>query len=293
MTIAKKSKTKPTKKNNVQKELINQKLRTRKAHKAKGVLIIIGGNEDKEQQMDILKLVAQRAGRGKIVVVTAASEIPHEVWPIYRNVFKSFNVDSAHLHIEQPADYSSKHYETIFDGATAVFFTGGDQLKITTKIGGSMIFGRIREIFKKGGLVAGTSAGAAIMGELMLVGTENTESHKVGHWMMAPGLGFTKSIIIDQHFAQRARIGRLLKAIAVNPGILGVGIDENTAIVVENEGFQVVGENAVYVIDGTHISYTNVAEASLQQAMSMHDVRLHILSNGEFFDLSTRQARSS
>jgi cyanophycinase len=128
------------------------------------------------------------------------------------------------------------------------------------------------------------------MGKTMLVGAEEeTESHKIGNWMMAPGLGLLGEIIIDQHFAQRGRIGRLLGAIASNPGILGVGIDEDTSIIVEDDEFRVVGSNAVYVVDGSEVTYTNIAEEAAERTMSMHDVRLHILSNDQVFNVSTRK----
>ena len=107
---------------------------------------------------------------------------------------------------------------------------------------------------------------------------------------MAPGLGLVHGIIIDQHFAQRGRIGRLLGAIALNPANLGIGIDEDTAIIVDESKFQVIGSNAVYVVDGHNVTHTNISEAGADQTMSMHDVKLHIMAHKEIFDLETRKA---
>jgi cyanophycinase len=255
-----------------------------------GRLIIIGGAEKKEDGGGaILKLVAESVGDGRLVVITAASSIPDEMWDVYRKVFRGLGIKKmSHLKVEQPADGHLEDRRRLFDDATAVFFTGGDQLKITTKLGGTPVADRIRDIFNSGGLLAGTSAGASVMGELMLIGGENTESHKVGNWMMAPGMRFVKNMIIDQHFAQRGRIGRLLGAVALNPGVLGIGIDEDTAVIVQGHKFKVLGRNAVYVVDGTHVSYTNISEASADKTMSMHDVRLHILTENEVFDFFTR-----
>jgi cyanophycinase len=258
----------------------------------KGTLIIIGGQEDKSGEKSILKEVAKSTKNGKLVVATIASQIPDELWDIYRRVFHSLGVKSLeHFTIEQPNEAHDRKMVEIFKDAKTVFFTGGDQLKITTKIGGSEVFKAIYEIYERGGTIAGTSAGAAMMGQTMLVGGENSESHKIGNWMMAPGLGFMNEIMIDQHFAQRGRIGRLLGAVALNPGVLGIGIDEDTSIIVKKNQFEVLGKNAVYVIDGAGVTYTNVAQSAADQTMSMHDVKIHILAEGETFSLENRKPK--
>lgn len=270
--------------------------RTKKASSAKtrqGCLIIVGGREDKSGEMKILKEIARRT-TGKLIIASIASELPQEHWDDYEKVFSDLGVrDLGHFHIERPEEARQASVLETFEGASTVFFTGGDQLRITTKLGGTKVLDRLFEIYANGGVIAGTSAGASMMGETMLVGGENTESHKVGNWMMAPGLGFVQNMIIDQHFAQRGRIGRLLGAVALNPGVLGIGIDEDTAVIVEDHTFKVIGTNAVYVVDGRGVTYTNISEAAADKTMSMHDVRLHILSEGEAFDLKTRRPSAS
>jgi cyanophycinase len=265
--------------------------RLKSRSKAKqGTLIIIGGREDKNETKKILTEVARRNDGGKLVVVTAASAIAEDIWNDYKLCFKSLGIKKIeHLHIEQPDDAHNPDVLKVLENAKTVFFTGGDQLKITTKIGGTEIMDQLLIILKKGGIIAGTSAGAAMMGEVMLIGGENNESHKVGNWMMAPGLGFVRNMIIDQHFAQRGRIGRLLGAVALNPGILGIGIDEDTAIVVENNVLKVIGNSAVYIVDGKRVTHTNISEASADKTMSMHNVLLHILGENEVFHLETRK----
>jgi cyanophycinase len=152
------------------------------------------------------------------------------------------------------------------------------------------VFARIREIYEAGGVIAGTSAGASAMSDTMLVRGSGDESYRIGDVDMAPGLGLLPNVIIDQHFAERGRMGRLLGAVAQNPRVLGIGIDENTAIVVEDEAsFSVLGAGAVYVVDGSGITYSNIVEEKNDRPLSLYDVRLHVLSSGDNFDLRERR----
>ena len=261
-----------------------------------GALIVIGGHEDKEGEKLILREVARRAGRGKVVVATVASEEPQEYWKIYERVFRGLGVPHVyHLDVESRAEAKSDRKVAILDDATVVFFTGGDQLKITSRLGDSPIYERLCEIFsEEGGTIAGTSAGASMMCETMLVrGNEELSARLGAPLVMAPGLGFVRNAIIDQHFAQRGRIGRLLGAVAHNARVLGIGIDENTAAVFENGHFDVIGENAVYIVDGSSASYSNIAELEEDHALSLFDVRLHVLSHGDRFYLDKRLARGT
>ena len=135
-------------------------------------------------------------------------------------------------------------------------------------------------------LIAGTSAGASVMSDTMIVQGEDDESPHKCTLKMSPGLGLVKNIIIDQHFAQRGRIGRLLTAIAQNPEVLGIGIDEDTAIVVSDKGIaEVIGSGAVYFIDGSSIDYSNVSEQYSNEVLSMFNVKLHVLKEGNRFNL--------
>jgi cyanophycinase len=179
----------------------------------------------------------------------------------------------------------------ILADATAVFFTGGDQLRITTRLGGTSLAERIEEIYRQGGIIAGASAGATALGEMMLIGHPGGGVNKVSDVMhMTTGLGLAKNMIIDQHFSERGRIRRLLGAVAQNPRMLGIGIDEDTAVVLESDGkFQTLGSGAVYVVDGHDLSYTNISEASFSRALSVFGVKLHVLSHGDYFDLNSRQ----
>jgi cyanophycinase len=262
--------------------------------KKQGTLIIIGGHEDKEGEQKILEEVARRVASGKLVVSTIATSEPEESWREYRQIFKKLGVKRIeHLDVEIREEAFTDEVVRRLDGANAVFFTGGDQLKITSQLGDSPVYQRLQEIYDEGGTIAGTSAGASVMSETMLISGSSDGSHKVGAALgMAPGLGLIKDAVVDQHFAERGRFSRLLGAITQNPRTLGIGIDENTAIIVEgNERFEVIGEGAVYVLDGSKVSYSNLAEEgeAMEATMSVFDVKLHVLSAGNQFDLQARR----
>ncbi|HYF26392.1 MAG TPA: cyanophycinase [Baekduia sp.] len=256
----------------------------------RGALIAIGGGEDKEGDKVILKEVARRLDGGPLVLATVASHQPEGYFEAYQKAFAEFGItDLRELYVDERSETSDPDKLALFDGAAGAFFTGGDQLRISSQIGDTPIEARVRELHRKGGLVAGTSAGASMMSDTMLVRGTSSESYRIGDLHMAPGLGFVRDTVIDQHFAERGRIGRLLGAVAHNPRVLGIGIDEDTAIVVEGDRFTVLGRGAIYVVDGAGVTHSNVAEAKAASALSMYDVRLHVLSTGDAFDLNTRQ----
>jgi cyanophycinase len=256
----------------------------------RGTLVIIGGNEDKENERVILKEIAERARGGKLVVATIASHEPEGYFEAYQRAFADLGVTAlAELYVQDRAETLDAEKLAALDGASAIFFSGGDQLRISSQIGDTPIEERVRDIFRNGGLVAGTSAGASVMSDTMLVRGTSGESYRLGDLHMAPGLGLIRDVIIDQHFAERGRIGRLLGAVAHNPRELGIGIDEDTAIVVDGAMFRVIGSGAVYVVDGSDVTYSNIAEASGDRALSAYDVRLHVLSAGDSFDLRKRR----
>lgn len=259
-----------------------------------GTLIIIGGAEKKGHELHILEAVAKQARSGKLVVATVATEEPRESFLEYRKIFQKLGVkEVVHLDVQIREDaLDEKNAETL-DGAKVVFFTGGDQLRITSQLGDSLVYRRVEEIYARGGTVAGTSAGASVMSETMLVSGNGDQSHRLQNAIeMAAGLGLIKDVVIDQHFAERGRLGRLLAAVAQNPRKLGVGIDENTAIVVtRQEFFEVIGEGAVYVLDGSGITYSNLVEdqEAMDRTLSVFTTCLHVLSRENRFDLRQRQ----
>lgn len=259
------------------------------SEKISGNLIIIGGAEDKEGDKEILKRVAKYidSEKERLVIATIATEYPEKSYKKYKKVFEGLgiiNIDN--LDISRREDAFKLENVQIINNANLLFFTGGDQLRITSMIGGTLVYDAIKELCNRGGLIAGTSAGASVMSDTMIVQGEDDESPHKCTLKMSPGLGLVKNIIIDQHFAQRGRIGRLLTAIAENPEVLGIGIDEDTAIVVSDKGkAEVIGSGAVYFIDGSSIDYSNVSEQYSEEVLSIFNVKLHVLKEGNKFNL--------
>ena len=254
-----------------------------------GNLIIIGGAEDKEGKKKILKKVCESIDKEKdvLLVATVATEYPKEAAKKYKKAFGELGVKKIEiLDISSRDDSYKKENIDLIKKASLIFFTGGDQLRITSLIGGSPIYDILKERADKGVYIVGTSAGASVMSDTMVVEGDDDESPRKCTLKMSPGLGLIKNVIIDQHFAQRGRIGRLLTGIAQNPEVLGIGIDENTAIIVNREGkVEVIGEGAVYFIDGSGISYTNVSEQYSDEVLSIYNVKLHVLKEGDKFSL--------
>lgn len=259
-----------------------------------GPLIVIGGHEEKEGDRVILKEVAKRVQGRKLVIATVASHEPESYFESYQRAFDGLGVgELLELYVHDRAETHEDEILALLEGAAGVFFTGGDQLRISSQIGDTPIERRIREIHAAGGVIAGTSAGASVMSETMLVRGASAETHRIGDLHMAAGLNLIRDVIIDQHFAERGRIGRLLGAVAQNPRVLGVGIDEDTAIVVDGEAFRVIGRAGVYVVDGAGVTQSNIAEAEADRALSIYDVRMHVLSHGDRFHLDDRRPQAA
>jgi cyanophycinase len=261
-----------------------------------GTFILIGGKEDKEGEREILRAIAQCVYDGKMVIATIASRQPNELWELYRRLFRSLGIKRiAHLAIDRRDQAFQSKNSRLIREANALFFTGGDQLRITSELAGTDLIDAIFQLYERGGVIAGTSAGASAMGETMLISDSDDVSFRSVGTRMTPGLGFVKGIIVDQHFAARGRLGRLLGAVAQNPRSLGVGIDEDTAIVFERgiDSFQVIGSGDVYIVDGHGMTETNVSERRPQRALSLFNAKLHILSRGDRYDLNELTPRSA
>lgn len=260
------------------------------AEQNEGTLVIIGGHEDHDGDRVILKEVARHITNGKLLLATIASHEPNGYLEKYRATFAELGVKEVEeLYIDDRAEATHDDKLAMFKDVHAVFFSGGDQLRITSQIGDTPIYQHVHEIFRSGGLIAGTSAGASVMSETMLVRGRSGSSFRVGDLRMAPGLGLLPNVIIDQHFAERGRIGRLIGAVAQNPRVLGIGIDEDTAIVVKGGQFKVIGSGAVYLVDGGGVTRSNIAEATAEEALSIFDLKIHVMSSGDIFDLNARR----
>lgn len=260
--------------------------------KRRGCLILIGGGEDRDPkgERQILREVASKVRGGKLVLATIASHKPEGYFDEYQKALADLGVaELVELYVEDRGEAGDREKLRVLDDAAGIFFSGGDQLRITSQIGDSGIEAKVRAIYERGGLVAGTSAGASVMSETMLVRGSSSVTHRIGDLHMAPGIGLIRDVIVDQHFAERGRFGRLIGAVAHNPRILGIGIDEDTAAVVDGDRFRVIGCGAIYIVDGSGVSYCNLAEAESERVISMHDVCVHVLGTGDWFDLKERR----
>jgi len=257
-----------------------------------GQLVIIGGAEDKEGDCKILREFVRRAGgvRARIVIMTAATELPREVGENYIRVFERLGVEDARIvdTVTREDTTSSSALEAI-EKATGIFFTGGDQARITDILKDSEIDAAIHKRYSEGIVVGGTSAGAAVMPDVMIVEGDSETNPRVEVVEMGPGMGFLPGVVIDQHFSQRGRLGRLLSALAQQPAVMGFGIDENTAIVVNGNEFEVVGEGAVTVVDVADITHSNLQGLLKDEALAICGAKLHILPDGYRFDLASRK----
>lgn len=260
--------------------------------KITGILVIIGGAEDKDGECSILKEIVEGAKPdARLVILTTATGRPEEVGWEYAQIFRRLGVQEVEvLDIPDRTTGGDAQVIKVINQAGIIFFTGGDQLRITSLLGGTPLDQALHAAYGRGAVIAGTSAGASVMSETMIVEGLGRESPKQNTVKMAPGMGLLSGVVIDQHFAQRGRLGRLLTAVAQNPNILGIGLDEDTAIVIHPDGqFRVVGSQTATIIDGQAIRYTNVSEAEPQQALAITEVRLHVLPAGYRFSLRDRR----
>ena len=256
-----------------------------------GQLIIIGGGEDKEGECKILREFVRRAGgrSARIAVMTVATSIPGELGLEYRDLFEKLGADIVDIvDTERREDASYSRNLEIIENATGVFFTGGDQARITEILKDSEIDDLLHQKFDRGLIIGGTSAGAAMMPDIMIVEGEGETNPRLDMVTLEPGMGFLPQIAIDQHFSQRGRLGRFVSALIQQPAVLGFGIDENTAIAVNGDEIEVIGEGAVTIVDVANISHTNLKETLQDEALAICGAKLHILPNGYRFNLKQR-----
>lgn len=264
------------------------------AGKKRGTVTPIGGAEDKIHARVILERFVRLCGRqdARIVVVPTASRLK-DTGERYVEIFKTLGAGEAvHLPILRRSDCEKPETLNELESATGVFLTGGNQLRLTTIIGGTSFARTLRRLNARGVHVAGTSAGAGFLSEHMIAGGASGATPTQSGVILAPGLGLTNSVVIDQHFRQRDRLGRLLTALSYNPFAVGIGLDEDTAAFIHANGvFEVVGNGAVTVVDPSGLEYSSMATALPGQPVSLVGLRLHVLTHGARFDTNTREAR--
>lgn len=260
---------------------------------SRGVLLPIGGAEDRDGERAILALFVALSGgtAARIAVLPTASSVPNQVSEQYLDVFTALGVESVTgVPIQQRRDADNPALVAELDRATGLFVTGGDQLKLAALLGGTAFDARMAQRHAEGVVIAGTSAGASAMSRHMIARGESGALPRQGMVTLAPGLGLLENVILDQHFRQRDRLGRLIAAVAYNPALLGIGLDEDTALAIQPDGVcDVLGSGAVTVVDGERVSYTNCYAVEPGDVLSLFGVGLHVLKPGQRFSLVTRQ----
>lgn len=266
-----------------------------------GTLIPIGGNEDKGtesgesfhlefiQESILSRVVSESGGKeAQIVVIPTASSIPIEVSNSYLKAFEKLGCRNVHImDIRDRKDSENPNNLEWIGNAQCVMFSGGNQSKITAKIGSTKLHDVLIERYKKESLViAGTSAGAMCMSGEMIAGGSSTESFIKGAVKMDTGMGFISNLILDSHFIRRGRFGRLAEAVAKYPNMMGIGLAEDTGLVIKNSStFEIIGSGMVIMFDPRKLKHNNEKILEKGTPMSLINLKTHVLANGDRFNL--------
>lgn len=267
----------------------------------KGKLLSIGGKEDKGNtpqekrpedfhNMEILtRFVDELKGENPLIaLIPTASSTPDEMIQEYKEVFQKLKVNNVEVvDVRTRLDAKDPAFYDIIDRAAGVFITGGDQLKITATLGGTPLLQRLKERYTfENIVVAGTSAGAAAMSTPMIYEGEVQGGMIKGDVKVTTGLEFLKDVAIDTHFITRGRIVRMAQAIATNPGCIGIGLEEDTAILVsDGSTFEVIGSGLITVVDGMDISHTNIYEIKSGEPFTVRGLHVHLLRKGDTYKI--------
>lgn len=273
----------------------------------KGYLIAVGGAEDKGEEArvrknrldffseGILKRIVELAGRKaapKIELITTASSIPDEIAQSYKKAFRRLGCEEVgHMRLRSREDADNKKVMERLEKCNSVLFSGGDQLRLCSALGGTEFIKLVEERYHaEHFVVAGTSAGAAAMSNTMICGGNENRAFMKGEVELNIGFGLLRNVIIDTHFDARGRFGRLVQAIATQPGAIGIGLDEDTGIIVEKGNrIKAVGASSVVVVDGSHIACNNIASIKNGMPLSVSNISVHVMSQSDVFDLTTRE----
>lgn len=276
----------------------------------KGYLVSVGGAEDKGTDLEkgiidrnrlaffelgilhnIVSLIRLHE-EPRVEVITTASMIPDEVAHNYKEAFRKLNCNNVdHLRIRNREDVLNPDYIERIRKCNCVMFSGGNQLRLSSIFGGTDILSLIRKRYaEEHFVIAGTSAGAMAMSNTMIYEGNADKAHLKGEVKITTGLGFMQDVVIDSHFDKRGRFNRLAQAVAAQPGALGIGLGEDTGVVVKNGvELQVIGSGSVVIIDGKYIDYNNIADVGFGHPISIENIVVHMMSKGDRFSTVTRK----
>lgn len=261
-----------------------------------GTIMAIGGNIRLDGP--IIETFYQFSGGadGRIAILPTASERP-ESGTEYAQRLDELGLGSARsawvLPVHERQHAGVPEFLNCIREATGIFITGGNPVRLTAVLGGTALHQELLAAHQRGAVIAGSSAGSAALGGLMIASGHGGPYARQRIAQFAPGLGILSNVIFDQHFRQRNRLGRLIYAVASNPSLLGIGIDEDTVAILQDDQLRVLGSSAVTIVDGSDVTESNVADAVSGQVIAISGVRLHVLTHGSTFDLQTRCARIS
>ena len=262
----------------------------------RGWIVPIGGAENKENDRRILRRFVEVSGGADadIVVIPTASKM-HETGQRYEAIFRDLGAARVTvMDFDTRRDCQEPNRLQRIDEATGIFFTGGNQLRLTALLGGTPVAQLIRKRNASGVTVGGTSAGASILSEHMIAFGDEGSSVVAGSVRLAPGLGLTNRFVFDQHFRERDRLGRLITALAYNPFAIGIGLDEDTAVFIgPDEVLEVEGSGGVTVVDASDVSFSSADSVSEGQPVAILGLKVHVLTPGTTFDLNTRTAAAA
>ena len=259
----------------------------------RGFVIPIGGAEEKIDNPEILqRFVELSGGRDAVITVIPTASQLDDTGDRYCEIFNSIGVAEANsLRLDEREHALDEVNLAVLEKSTGIFVTGGNQLRLSTILGGTPIAQRIRQLNARGVHYAGTSAGAAIVSQHMIVGGNTGVVPTEDGVNLAPGLGLNNTIVVDQHFNERNRLARLMSAVSYNPFLIGVGLDENTAAFIGPDNiFTVVGSGAITVIDPSNIKHSSMAEAGSGEALTLLNLKLHFLAAGGRYNIDERTA---
>jgi cyanophycinase len=263
---------------------------------ARGWIVPIGGAENKENDRRILRRFVEVSGGedADIVVIPTASKM-HETGPRYEALFRELGAARVTvMDFDTRRDCQEPNRLQRLEEATGIFFTGGNQLRLTALLGGTPVAQLIRKRNAAGVTVGGTSAGASILSEHMIAFGDEGSSVIAGSVRLAPGLGLTNRFVIDQHFRERDRLGRLITALAYNPFAIGIGLDEDTAVFISpDEVLHVEGSGGVTVVDASEVSFSSADSVSEGQPVAVLGLKVNVLTRGTTFDVNTRTASAA
>jgi cyanophycinase len=280
----------------------------------KGILIPVGGAEDKGTDLElgiiqrnnlnffelgILRTIADQVGNkdARIEVVTTASSIPDEVGENYLSAFSKIGIlNVGHIKVRNREDAINEEYLERVRTCKAIMFSGGNQLRLTTIFGGTAFLDILldRYMNEENFVIAGTSAGAMAMSNTMIYQGNATNAHLKGEVKMTTGLAFMKDVIIDSHFNKRGRFPRLAQAVAANPTAIGIGLGEDTGVIVrDGHVLEAIGSGSVIIIDGKNIRHNNIADIEEGSPVSVEGLMVHILEKGNQYNARTRKFESA